>query len=98
MTKFASRKFITAAFTIMSMLSAIALGSLDAPTGFAGILTVAMGYIVVEGHIDAKRAAQVARVAAAVAETAATALEKAADVIDTTAKSADPADPSFPPA
>lgn len=84
MNKFLSRKFLTAAFTIVSLLSAIALGSLDAPTGFAGVLTTAMTYIVVEGHIDAKRAAQVARTAAAVAETAAVVLDKAATVIDTT--------------
>lgn len=84
--KFTSRKFLATVFACITELTAIAAGAVDAPTGVAFILATTLSYVIVEGAVDARRAAAITRTAATVAQTAAVVLEKAADTIDEAAR------------
>lgn len=81
-----SRKFLATVFACITELTAITSGAVDVPTGVAFILATTLGYVIVEGAVDARRAAQITRTAATVATEAAVVLTRAADVIDDAAK------------
>lgn len=74
MSRFTSRKFIATIGAVMGTLAGIASGAVDPTTGFAIIATNVLGYVMVEGRIDAKRAAAVAAAGSAI-------LAKAAEVL-----------------
>lgn len=77
MSRFTSRKFMAFVTAIVTSLLGATSGAISPADAVTNVLIAAIGYITVEGYVDAKRAAAIARAAAKTLDEAAAVIDRA---------------------